>query len=114
MRRASCRSVPMTKSPPACFRDDFSFAFVVLRVQDLVRHALAREERREEFVLLDRDRTDKYRLFFLMEFLHFLCDRRELPLLTLKDEIVLVEARGRPIGRDRGHLQAVDLEELLG
>ena len=45
--------------------------------------------------------------------LEFLGDRVELLLLRLEDDVGLVVAKQRPMGRDQGHVEVVDLRELF-
>ena len=73
----------------------------------------ARQQLREVLGGLDRDRADEDGLALLVALLDVLDDRVELRFLRLEDEVVLVVARDRHVGRDLDDVQAVDLDELL-
>ena len=75
--------------------DDLRLARVLLRVQDVVRDALARQELREVLGGLDGDRADEHRLPLLGALLDVAGDGGELALLRLEDEVLLVGARDR-------------------
>src|SRR3989304_2203708 len=141
MRRASWRSVPSTESPPAPLApppgeldvaaaaghvrrdrgraplarvlDDLRLALVLLRVQDVVRDALTRQELREVLRDLDGDRADEDRLPLLVALLDVLDDGVVLRFLRLVDVVVLVGALDRDVRRDLGDGEVVDLLELL-
>ncbi len=93
--------------------DDLGLARVLLRVQDVVRNALALEQLTEVLRRLDGDRADEHRLALLVALLDVLDDRVELRLDGLEDEVVLVVARDGDVGRDLHDVQVVDLDELL-
>src|SRR5581483_7143889 len=93
--------------------DDLRLARVLLRVQDVVAHAVAREQLREVLGGLDRDRADEHGLALLRALLDVAGDGGELALLRLEDEVLLVVARDRDVGRDLDDVQVVDLDELL-
>src|SRR5439155_14190139 len=93
--------------------DDLALPLVLLRVQDVVRDAAPLEQLREVLRFLDRDRADEDRLALLVALDDVVDDGVELRLLGLEDEIVLVGAGDRHVGRDLDHVQAVDLDELL-
>src|SRR3954447_4512794 len=94
-------------------RDDLRLARVLLRVEDVVRDALTREQLAQILRRLDSDRPDEDRLALLVPFLDVAHDCHELPLLRLEDEVVLVIARNRDVRRDLDDVQVVDLDELL-
>src|SRR5581483_9654086 len=93
--------------------DDLGLARVLLRVQHVVLHALARQELRQILGRLDGDRADEHRLALLVSLLDVARDGGELAFLRLEDEILLVEARDRDVRRDLDDVQVVDLDELL-
>src|SRR5581483_3548125 len=93
--------------------DDLRLARVLLRVEHVVLDPLAREELREVLGRLDGDRADEDRLALLRALPDVADDGGELPLLRLEDEVVLVGARDRDVGRDLDDGEVVDLDELL-
>ena len=140
MRRASWRSVPSTYRPPSSTHalaeldvdaaaghvrrdrdrallarvlDDLRLARVLLRVQDVVRDPRAGQPLGDVLGGLDRDRADEDRLPLRVALLDVLDDRRELAVDRLEDEVVLVVAGDRDVGRDLDDVRAVDLDELL-
>ena len=74
--------------------DDLALALVLLRVQDVVRDALALQELREVLGGLDGDRADEDGLARLVALDDVVEHGGELRLRRLEDEVVLVE-RGR-------------------
>ena len=93
--------------------DDLGLARVLLRVQDGVRDALPLQQLAQVLRGLDGDRADEDRLALLVPLLDVVDDGVELRLHGLEDEVVLVVARDRHVGRDLDDVQAVDLDELL-
>jgi hypothetical protein len=93
--------------------DDLALALVLLRVQDVVRDALALEELREVLGRLDGDRSDEDGLALPVALDDVVEHRRELRLGRLEDEVVLVGARHRAVRRDLDDVKVVDLDELL-
>ena len=98
----------------AGLRDDRGFLLVVLRVQHLVRHALAQQHARQQLGLLDADGADQNRLALLVTLGDVVDDGVELGLLRLEDHVALVDAHGVAVRRDRHHAELVDLVELGG
>src|SRR5262245_48325533 len=94
--------------------DDPRLLLVELRVQDLVLDAAALQQLGEPLGLLDRDRADEDRPAGLLHLLDLVDDGVELGLLVAVDEVGLVVADHRPVGRDADDLEVVDLVELLG
>jgi hypothetical protein len=93
--------------------DDLRLALVLLRVQDVVRDPVAREELREELRGLDRNRADEHGLPFLVALLDLAHDGLELALRRLVDQVVVVEPLDVDVRRDLDDLEVVDLHELL-
>ena len=93
--------------------DDLGLARVLLRVQHVVRDALARQQLREVLGRLDGDRADEHRLPGLVALLDVARDGGELAFLRLEDEILLVVARDVDVRRDLDDVEVVDLDELL-
>ena len=93
--------------------DDLGLARVLLRVEDVVRDALALQQLAQVLGGLDGDRADEDRLALLVALLDVGDDGIELRLGRLEDEVVAVVARDRHVGRDLDDGQAVDLDELL-
>ncbi len=93
--------------------DDLALALVLLRVQDVVRDALARQQLREVLGRLDRDRADEHRLARLVALDDVVEHGGELRLGRLEDVVVLVEPGDGLVRRDLDDVQVVDLDELL-
>src|SRR5436190_1029546 len=72
--------------------DDLRLACVLLRIEDIVRNALPREQLAQVLGRLDGDRADQHGLALLVPFLDVAHDGDELPLLRLEDQVVLVVA----------------------
>ena len=84
---AAARHVRRDRDRAALARvlDDLRLARVLLRVQHVVRHALARQQLREVLGRLDGDRADEHRLALLVALLDVADDRGELAFLRLED-----------------------------
>ena len=87
---------------------------VLLRVEDVVRDALAVEQLREVLRDLDRDRADEHRLALRVALLDVL-DRRRC---TSRRSVLKIRSFSSSratgdVGRDLDDVQAVDLDELL-
>ncbi len=102
----------VTAPAPAGLGDDLRLLGVVLRVEHRVRDAAAAQHLGEDLGVLHRDRADQHRLAALVPLDDVLDDRVELRLLGLVDDVGLVRADHRPVGRDRHHADLVDLVEL--
>ena len=72
-----------------------------------------RQHVREHLGDLDRDRADEHRLAGAVALGDVLDDGLELLALRLVDDVVLVGAHHRHVGRDRHDLELVDLGELV-
>ena len=94
--------------------DDVRLALPVadLGVEHAVLDLALGEQVREVLGLLDRGRADQDRLALLVQALDLVRDR--LPLLAhgAVDEVVGVVPREGHVGRDRDHVQVIDLVEL--
>src|SRR5918994_1719837 len=84
--------------------DDLGLALVLLRIQDVVRDAAALEPLRQMFGGLDVDRADENGLAGLVALDDVLDDGVELRVLRLEDQVVLVLAHNRDVGRDLDHV----------
>ena len=93
--------------------DDLGLALVLLGVEDVVLDAVPLEHAREHLADLDRHRADEHRLAVLVALLDVVHDGRELLLLGLEDEVVLVAADHGHVGRDLHDIEAVDRAELV-
>ena len=93
--------------------DDFRFAFVVLRVQNVVGNSAALEHPGEHLRVLDRDRSDEDRSLGVVDFLDPVDDRLPLLLLGAVDDVRLADALHRLVGRNRDDTETVDRLELL-
>ena len=76
--------------------------------------ALLGEQPREVLALLDARRADEHGLALLVALRDVFDDLLELGLLVLVDEVGLVDALHRPVGRDRDHAELVGAHELGG
>ena len=94
--------------------DDRGLALVLLGVEDLVRDALAAQLVGEVLALLDRDGADEHRLPLGIPLGDVVDDGVELRLLGAVDEVGLVLADHRAVGRDRHDAELVDRVELGG
>lgn len=74
-------------------RNEFSFAFMVLRVQHFVRNTGIAQVIADDFVVLDGNGTDKYRLSFVVKPLDLTCQGAVLAVGGLENEVVVVDAR---------------------
>ncbi len=77
-----------------------------------MRNAALLEHLREIFGLLDGDGADQDRLPLVVELHDLLDGRLELLLLGLVDDVGVVDADHRPVGRDDHDVELVDLVEL--
>ena len=93
----------------ARLRDDLRLALVLLRVEDVVLDAAARQQLREVLGGLDGDRADEHRLPFLVALGDVVERGGELRLLRAVDEVVAVVARHRHVGGDLRDVEPVDL-----
>ena len=92
--------------------DDVRLGFVVLRVQHVVRHPALGELARQVLRTLDRGGADQDRLALLVALHHIVDDGDVLGFLGLVDQVGLVDADHRPVGRDADHPELVDLVQL--
>ena len=86
---------------------------VLLRVQDVVRDALALEQPREVLGHLDGDRADEDGLASLVTLLDVVDRSVVLRFLRLVDEVVAIVALDVDVRRDLDDREVVDLLELL-
>ncbi len=93
---------------------DLGLTEVQLGVQDLVVDALLGEVPGELLGLGHRDGADEHGLTGLVALGDVLDDGVELGVLGLVDEVTLVEAHHRPVGRDGDDLEVVGAGELGG
>ena len=102
------------RARPTRLGDDPGFLLVELRVQRLVADAATLEHRGQDLGLLHADRADEDRTAGLVHLDDLLDQRVELAQLVPEDEVRLILANHRAMGRDRDDLELVDLVELLG
>ena len=98
---------------PTGLGDDARFLFMLLGIQDVMRHALALEQIREHLGRLDGHRADQDRLALPVQLGDLVDDSSELGRLGFVDLIRVVLADNLPVRRDREHIQVVDFAELL-
>ncbi len=95
-------------------RHDLGLVRVCLGVQHAVRDAALAQQLGEVLGLLDRDRADEDGLALAVALGDVVGDGVVLRLLGPVDEVGLVDALHRLVGRDRDHAELVDLVELRG
>ena len=98
----------------AGLRDDLRLTLVLLGVEDLVRDAATTQQGREQLGLLDAGRADEHRLALVVALDDVLDDGFVLRVLGAIDEVRLVDAPHRAVGRDRHDAELVDLVQLGG
>ena len=99
---------------PAGLGHDLGLAGVLLGVEHRVRQLGLLEQAGDQLRILDRGRAHEHRLAARMAVADVLDHRLELLAAGLVDEVELVLAHGRQVGRDHDRLEAVDLLELVG
>ena len=105
--------VEMVTAPVAArLRDDFRFALVVLGVEHVMLDAGLLELVGDALGFLDRDRADQHRLPALVAVADFLDHGVELFVLGLVNDVVIVDADHRLVGRNHDHVEIVDFLEL--
>ena len=102
------------RAAPPGLGDDRRLALVVLGVQHLVRDAAPLEHLGQDLGLLHARGADQDRLPGLVPLVDVLDARLELGLRGLVDDVGLVVADHRHVGRDRDHAELVDRVELVG
>src|SRR3989344_4049058 len=96
-----------------CLRDDLRLALIVFRVQYLVAHPFAREERGKPLVVVYGRRADEQGLPPLAPLLYLLGDRLVLRLHRLVDAVGGILAYHLLVRRYQYDLEAVHLVEFL-
>ena len=94
--------------------DDVGLLLVELRVEHVVRDAALLELPRQVLGALDAGGTDQHRLTLLVALGDVVDDRDVLGLFGLVDQVGLVGADHRLVGRDADHAELVDLVQLGG
>ena len=92
--------------------DDLGLALVVLGVQHVVDDPRALEHARQRLRNVHAHRSHEHRVAELVQALRLLEHRVVFLATRLVDEILPVVADHRPVGRNHGHVEAVDLVEL--
>ena len=93
--------------------DNFSFLFVVFSVQHLVRHARGAQKLGQQFVLINRHRTDQNRLALFMALLHFLHDCEPLPFLGAINTIGKIGTLVIAVSWDLRNFKLINLFKFL-
>ena len=96
----------------AGLRDDFGFAFVILRVQNVVRHAGALQTARNQFGVFHRHRADQHRLAFLVQLFDLFDDRVPFFGQRAIDHVRIVLANHRHVRRNYHHVEFVSRMKL--
>ena len=99
---------------PAGLGDDAGLLLVELRVEHVVRDAALGELPRQVLRALHAGGADQDRLALLVALGDVVDDGDVLGFLGLVDQVGLVLADHRPVGRDRDHAELVDLVQLGG
>src|SRR5581483_8691509 len=94
--------------------DDVRLALVLLRVEHLVRDFFLLQQFGQKLGGLDRGGADQHGLTAAVAIPDVLDDRFELVLLLEEDDVLVVLADHRLVGRDHDDFEAVDLLELVG
>ena len=94
--------------------DDFSFAAMVLRVQDFVRDAFLFQETMQVFGLFDGCRTNEERLALAVAILDFGHDSAPLGIFGLVHHVLQVLADAGAVGRNHPGVHVVNLDEFRG
>ena len=92
--------------------DDFSFAAMVLGVQDFVRNAFLFEHAVEDFGLFNGSRTHEKRLALSVAFLDFGHDSTPLGIFRLIDQVLQVLTDARLVRRNDPRVHVVNLDEF--
>ena len=92
--------------------DDVGLALVVLGVEDLGLDAALLEQAVDPLGLLDGDGADQDRLAGVVALDDLVDQGLELGMLGLVDDVPVVLADHRPVGRDLDNAQLVDVVEL--
>ncbi len=95
-----------------CRSHNFSFPFMLFRVEYTVSDLFGPEHSREGFRYLDACRSNKDRLAFFLQVRDLVDDGRVLFLACLEDIVVLIVADHRLVCRDDDHIQLVDVKKL--
>ena len=101
------------RSRTSCLSDNCSFAFMVFGIQDLMANPRTMKQLRKYFVLLDRNRTDKYRLTGLLPFLNIFHYRVILRLNVFINYIRHILSYHRFIGWNAHHFQVIYFMKLF-
>src|SRR3972149_176020 len=78
-----------------------------------MRHSFLAEIGGEELVFFDRNSANQYRLALPVQFFYFFGNRLELSFFRLKNEVIMVLAHYRTIGRNYDNIQTVNLQKFL-
>src|SRR5271157_728582 len=97
---------------PARLSNNLSLAFMLLRVQYMVRDPFAFEHLSQTFRLVYGQGTDKNRTAHRVQLLDLLGSRFEFFLFRPVDHVRMIRADERPVGRNDNHVKVVDLLEL--
>ena len=95
-------------------RDDVRFAFVLFGVQNIVRNLRLCEQIGQQFRGFNRGRTNQCRLTALHAVFDVFNHRLEFFLCRAIDQILLISANDRAIGRNDHGFQTVNLLEFVG
>ena len=97
---------------PARLGDDFRFTFVILRVQDVVLHAVASQLAAQLFRVLDRHGAEQHGAAGLVNLFDLIDDGVPLLGFCAIDRVREIDSLERPVGRHRHHVELVNLQEL--
>ena len=99
---------------PSGLGDDVRFLLVIAGVEHVVIDASLLEQFGQVFGFLDRDRADQYGLPRLLAFLDLHQDGVVFLVRRAVNLVILIVTDARQIGRNREHIQSVNICEFLG
>ena len=100
------------RAESARLRNDFRLAFVVLRVENVMLHAVADEKARKFFRFIDRYRTHENGLSFFVTFDNLAHDRLFLCLFGSVNAVAHVVALHGQVGGDFHNVERIDRAEF--
>ncbi|MCG3142235.1 MAG: hypothetical protein HDKAJFGB_03643 [Anaerolineae bacterium] len=97
----------------ARLRDNARFAFVILGVEDFVLDAFAAQHFRQHFGMFDRSCADQHGTTLRVHFFDFVHDRFVFGLFVFVNNVRIVRAYHRAIGRNDDNFQAVNFAKFF-
>ena len=97
----------------ACFRDDRGFAFVMLRVQDVMADSPLVEQVTDFLGFFDGNGTDQHRTAGCMHLHDFFDNRLQLGFLVEIHTVIVIDTFDFPVGRDHDNVHVVNFTEFV-